>query len=186
MRAMAVSAAMAALLCGGAAFAADAEHPAEVAARATYAWVIAHAGLGLPDTGKQAELTALLTPELLDLISEGHATEQRCATFTPEGDKPPLYEADVFVDNYEGAQEVALVKSTIDADRAAFDARLFSVSANFPIAHRFRVVTWQDTLKLRNTADGWRVDDIAFDGGDTLRQRVTGFIDGNRDCETSQ
>ena len=186
MRGLAICAAFAASLCGGTASAADAEHPAEIAARATYAWVIRHAGLGLPDAGKQAELATLLTPELLDLISQGRATEERCAKFTPEGDKPPLYEADVFVDTYEGAQEVALVKSTIDADRASFDARLFTVSANFPVAHRFRVVTWQDTLKLRNTSEGWRVDDVAFDSGDTLRQRVGNFIDGNRDCETTQ
>lgn len=186
MRALAMSAGVAALLFDASAFASEAEHPAEVAARATYAWVIAHAGQGLPDAARQAELRALLTPGLLDRVSEGRATEERCAKFTPEGEKPPLYEADVFVDLYEGAQEVALVKSTIDAQSAEFDARLFRVSDNFPVAHRFRLVTWQDTLKLRNTEDGWRVDDIAFDGGDTLRQRVGGFIDGNRDCETSQ
>lgn len=180
------SLAMAALLCGGAAVATEAEHPAEIVARATYAWAIKHAGTGLPDAGKQAELAALLTPELLELVSQGRASEERCAAFTPEDEKPPLYEADLFVDTYEGAQEVALVKSTIDANSASFDARLFTVMDNFPVAHRFRVVTWQDTLKLRLVDAGWRVDDIAFASGDTLRQRVGGFIESNRDCETSQ
>lgn len=186
MRVRPVFAAIAALACGGVVSAADPEHPAEITARATYAWAIAHAGAGLPDTARPGELAALLTPGLLELLAAGRATEERCKAFTPEGEKPPLFEADVFADTYEGAQEVALVKSSIEADTASFDARLFSVSSNFPVAHRYRVVTWQDTMTLRNTADGWRVDDVAFERGDSLRQRVASFIDGNRDCETAQ
>lgn len=173
------------LLGAGLAVAAEKEHPAEIAARATYAWVIGHAGIGLPDADTRIGLETLLTPELLALLASGRDTEQRCAKFTPEGDKPPLYEADVFVDTYEGAQEVALVQSTIDADTASIVARLFTVDENFPPAHRFRVITWQDTLQLRRSDAGWRVDDIAFQRGDTLRQRVGNFIEENNHCETA-
>ena len=175
----------AALSCGGAA-AAEPEHPAETTARALYAWAIAHPGSGLPDAARQTELAALLTPDLLAQVTQARSSEERCATFTPEGEKPPLYEADLFVDTYEGAQEVALVKSTLADDTASIDARLFSVMDHFPVAHRFRVVTWQDTLTLRLADAAWRVDDIAFASGDTLRERITSYVASNADCETAQ
>lgn len=85
---------------------ADPQAP-EDAIRAFYSWVLAHPSRALPSPKERGELTKTMSPELLGLLKEASATEAKCVRAAPRREKPLIVEGDLFVGNYEGANEIA-------------------------------------------------------------------------------
>ena len=123
-------------------------------------------GGGIPDATARARLAAFLSPAP-EQAAGRCARRPRRASRQDQGFLPPLIEGDLFSSLFEGATPVqarAPAAATAKARRAA-RASL----APMPVP-RQKPVNWTDTLLLVNTPQGWKVDDIAYDGRFCLRQ----------------
>lgn len=136
--------------------------PADVA-HDYYAWALAHPSAALPDAKARNALANQLTPELIQLLASADEAERDYAAHTPKDEKPPMFEGDLLVDNYEGASEVALQDPVIvDVSTVRVEARLAYIDTRFPKAHKNRVVMWTDHVTLHLEGSHWLIADVEF------------------------
>jgi hypothetical protein len=156
---------------------------AEHTSHAFYAWVLAHPWRAIPSPKERAQLSELLSPELSRSLRLAADMEARCVKAAPKGEKPWIVEGDLFVGNLEGASEVAYGEAHPEGDAVVVDMDLMYVDRRFPKAHKHRTVAWKDRLELRNADGHWRVSDVRFSGGRSLRQELQSYLDeGARSC----
>ena len=113
-----------------------------------------HPSDGIPDATGRARLQPYLSPALNKLLADGAAAETRFAAKVKGA--PPLIEGDLFTSLFEGATAWKLGACAASGNSARCPVEFTHVEA------RQKPVTWTDTLILANTAQGWRVDDIAY------------------------
>ena len=153
------------------------------AARAFYAWVLAHPWRAVPSAKEQRELGPLLTGELGQLLKAASETEARCIKAAPKGEKPLIIEGDLFVGNLEGASEVAYGEVRRKADSATIESDLMYIDKRFPKAHPHRTVAWRDQLELRLEGGRWKVHDVHFPHDKSLASELRAYVDeGRRSC----
>jgi hypothetical protein len=115
-----------------------------------------HPSDGIPQVGARAKLTPYLSPGLNKLLADSAAAEARFAAKVK--DSPPLIEGDLFTSLFEGATSWRPGPCSITG-----------AAARCPVAFthadpKAKPETWTDTLLLVQTPQGWRVDDVAYDG----------------------
>ncbi|MDP5240075.1 hypothetical protein Q9Q94_11065 [Uliginosibacterium sp. 31-16] len=152
------------------------KHPAQQHAQAYYTWVLKHPGTALPSPKERTQLGKLLAPELITLLQQASAAEKQCVKTTPAGDKPFVLEGDLFTGNYEGASEVSYGELRLEGAQAVIPANLVLIDPRFPKAHPFRTLVWQDELNLQESAGQWRVRDVKFRDGGSLRQVLQDYL----------
>lgn len=132
----------------------------EAGARAYYARMLSKSPQGLPTAAEFKTLGQLLTPALIKRLQAASKKQAQCEREAGKDEEGDIIEGNLFVGNYEGAQEVALDEPKVDGAHASVEARLFYVDARFPKAHKFRVVSWSDRLDLVQADGRWQVDDV--------------------------
>lgn len=112
---------------------------------------------GIPDADARAKLAPYITPGLEDLLAAGEDAEARYAKET-HNESPPIVEGDLFTSLFEGATSFKLGACKADGDNGRCAVFLtYSDQSGNP-------QNWTDTAILKNTKDGWRIDDIAYGG----------------------
>lgn len=163
--------------------AADPAPTPETTLHAFYGWVLDHPSYGVPDAEERAKLAPLLSAQLVDLLAQAAETDARCVKTAQEGDKPDVYEGDLFVGIYEGATDVAFHKVTRKGDVATADIDLINIDARFPKADSNRAYVWKNTIELRKTGAGWLVQNVRFDRKTSLVSVLRDHIaQGARSC----
>lgn len=141
-------------LAGGAFAAEDTSTPARAAEGFYGAYATFHPSDGIPAAAGLAKYAPFISPALDKLLSDGAAAEKRFAKANK--DSPPLIEGDLFTSMFEGASAHQIGACKADAARANCAVALtYSDGKGAP-------VHWNDTVYLIKTAQGWRVDDIAY------------------------
>lgn len=143
---------------------------------AFYSWVLNNQTSSLPSSKQRTNLAMVLSPALLKLLEEASDTEALCLKVVHEGEKPNIFEGDLFVGNYEGATEVTYGKITRDGDAILVEANLVYVDTRFPKAHQYRTVAWKDVVELREIGASWLVQDVRFDRNASLTSILQKYV----------
>jgi hypothetical protein len=117
-----------------------------------------HPSDGIPDAKTRAKLEPFISPALDRLLIEGETAERHFADVTKKM-SPPLIEGDLFTSNFEGATAYH-VGACMAAGAAAHCTVTFGYRSN--AKEDAKPVNWIDTVYLVQTANGWRVDNIAY------------------------
>lgn len=162
---------------------ADVQPPESVLA-SFYAWVLEHQSSSLPSAEQRSTLSEVLSPQLVSLLKDASDTEAKCIAVAQEGEKPSVFEGDLFVGRYEGAIEVSYGKLTTKGARAFAEVNLVYVVPGFPKAHKFRASVWKNRVELRKQNGRWLVQNIAFDNGNSLVSTLREYLaEGLRSCQ---
>jgi hypothetical protein len=149
---------MAALVASSSAHAESSTDALAGAARGFYdVYMSLHPSDGIPDAATRAKFGPYVSPALDRLFAEGDAAEQRYAKAT-KNQAPPLIEGDPFTPNFEGASAYRVGACATDAQGGHCAVALTYDD------HKNRALHWTDTVYLVHTAQGWRVNDIAYSG----------------------
>jgi hypothetical protein len=153
---------------------------------AFYAWVLEHQSSALPSAEQRSSLSSLLSPQLIKLLEEASATEERCIKVTPAGDKPDVFEGDLFAGVYEGATEVSYGKVHTKGNRATAEVELVFIDTTFPKAHKFRALVWKSRLEMNRQGERWLIRDIRFGRKDSLVSQLREYLaQGKSDCRAA-
>jgi hypothetical protein len=114
------------------------------------------ANSGIPDAKALAKIGATVTPALGALL--GQAASAEAAFMSANKDSPPMIEGDLFTSLFEGATSFSITSCSGDAKKAKCDVALTYDDKHEKPTH------WTDSALLANTAQGWRVDDVAYGG----------------------
>jgi hypothetical protein len=157
---------------------AGASETPEAAAEAFYRWVLTqkYGGGGLPSPQQRKQLRRLLTEDLIRDLAATYEAEGQCVDVTPRDMKPPIWEGNIFVGNYEGATEAAYGEPHIDGREANIGVDLVSVMEHFPRGDRQRSVFWHDTVKLRKEKRGWLVADVIRNESGSLTEELRKYV----------
>lgn len=117
-----------------------------------------HPSDGIPDAKGRAKFEPFISPALDKLLIEGDAAETHFTKVT-KNMSPPLIEGDLFTSNFEGATAYHVEPCTTAGNSARCTVNLGYRSDSTEDA---KPVHWTDTVYLVHTANGWRVDDIAY------------------------
>jgi hypothetical protein len=116
-----------------------------------------HPSDGIPDARARAGLQPYLSPALNKLLADAAGAQARFSAKMK--DSPPLIEGDLFTSMFEGATQRKLGACSLSGNQARCPVAFTHMAANAKPAN------WTDSLLLVNTAQGWRLDDIAYGGG---------------------
>jgi len=156
----------------------------ESTVKSFYAWVLAHPMRAMPPARERAQLAKLLSPKLVQLLGDAAATEARCVKSAPKGEKPDILEGDLFVNNHEGASEVAYGEARRDRDAMSVEANLVYIDRRYPRAHPFRAVAWRDRLELGLTDGRWLIEDIKFADNRSFAASLGEYVEsGRKNCK---
>lgn len=146
-----------------------ADHGAQSALREFYGSPIALGPGGMPAPAELDEIAPFLSTELVGLISDARAKEVRCAKVLPSNIKPPMWEGGVFSGMTEGATRLVSVAPNPSKRGRVLSATLELVDARFPVGHEYRRHTWRVDAAMIQVAGRWRIDDLVYDDGSSLR-----------------
>jgi hypothetical protein len=127
------------------------------AVREFYTWRMASATAGAPDRDDLARMQPMLTPELACVLDAARRyRDGLIAQMTPENQfKPPFAEGDFYSGLFMTPRRFAVGESKIEGSRARVEIRF--------LANEMSGDMWTDArVKLRRTADRWRIDDVDF------------------------
>lgn len=109
---------------------------------------------GLPDDEQMARLAALISPDLLDQISQARA--QQALDFSRhQGSEPPLVQGALFFSLFEGAQEILAIEPD--------DQPLMWV-VTLGYGHGADAFEWTDIARVGQVDGRWVIEDIEFMG----------------------
>jgi hypothetical protein len=160
-----------------------ADAPPETTMHAFYAWVLDHPSLGVPNAEDRAQLAPLLSMQLVKLLEQAAETDARCLQTVLDGDKPNVYEGDLFVGIYEGATDAAFHHVIKKGSVATVDIDLIYIDPRFPKADANRASVWRNTLELRKVGERWVVQNVKFGSKTSLLSVLRDHIaEGARSC----
>lgn len=148
----------------------------ESTTQAFYGWVLSHGGTSLPSPTERRQLAAFMDVAFVSLLKETAAAEQRCIAATPIGNKGNIFEGSLFVDNFEGATEVAYGATRQKGHNAYVDVVLMYTEQRFPKGHKYRSFAWQDRLKLSFDGHRWWVSDVIKGKTRSLSDELKNYI----------
>jgi hypothetical protein len=120
---------------------------------------------GLPDSRQLTSLSPFLSSELVHLFKEAGREQAKYIREHP-GEKPPWVEGDLFSSSFEGATSFRIGPAKVDGGRARVSIHLASRGVRGD-------ADWTDTLVLTRTKQGWRVWNILYNGGESLRSSLS-------------
>jgi hypothetical protein len=131
--------------------------------------------IGLPSAEAWPRLRHFCTEGLAAALEKARSRQAAFRQAHPD-EKPPWVDGDLFSSLFEGPQAFQLGAARVVGDRA--EVPVHCVHGEGAGATR-----WTDVLILRQTADGWRVDDLRY-GGEwdfalrgSLRQGLSAAVD---------
>lgn len=127
--------------------------PEEVARR-FYSELKRHQVTGLP-TGEAWEGIRPLVSEALGTALQRARKEQEEFMRKFPDEKPPWIEGDLFSSLFEGFHGFTVRTPKVEKDRA-------EIPIEFAYTDRGETTRWTDTLLLRLSESGWRVDDVRY------------------------
>ena len=126
---------------------------------------------GLPEPARLKKLAPFLAPDLVTAFERAWREQQSFIRKHPD-EKPPWIEGDLFSSLFEGVTTWKLGSAKTDGERA-------QVPVNLTYTGGKNTQRWTDTLLLKHTSAGWKIDDIRMGGewafkagGNTLRQTL--------------
>jgi hypothetical protein len=132
----------------------------EAATEAFYQWVLSQKYSGLPSPQQRKQLSRLLTGDFVRDLAATSEAERQCVAVTPRDTKPPIWEGNIFVGNYEGAAEAWYGEPHAEGREVIIPVDLLDVDDRFPKGHKNRTIAWHDSVKLRKEKQGWLVADV--------------------------
>lgn len=123
-----------------------------------------HAQGGIPDATGRLRYTPVLSPRLNKQLAEASAGQARLTAKVRNA--PPMLEGDIFSSLFEGATSWKVGPCQADAKTAHCTVALSYVPP--PGAQGTKPpkpASWNDTLVLTHTPQGWKVDDVVYDAG---------------------
>lgn len=111
-----------------------------------------------------AAVEPYLSPRLKQRIASAKAAEKASIAATPEGDKPCLFEGDIFFGVYEGADNFQVTRIRRYQGKRYVRVRLGLAAPHDPYY-------WEATMVLVGT-NTLLLDDVAWDDGTTLGQSL--------------
>ena len=149
--------------------------------------MLEHPASALPSAEQRSALSAVLSPQLVGLLKEAADTEARCIKLAQAGEKPNVFEGDLFVGRYEGAIEASYGKASTKGSRSIAEIDLVYVDSRFPKAHKFRTAVWKNRVELRKQGDRWLIQNIGFDNNGSLVSVLRDYlVEGTRSCRVRQ
>ncbi len=112
---------------------------------------------GIPNAKARRQLTGYISADLDRLLAQG-AEAQAAYGVGAKGTPPPLLDGDIFTSLFEGATSFQIGDCEIDGDKARCGVALRYTAPGEKPEH------WTDTAVLVKTAQGWRLDDIDYEG----------------------
>jgi hypothetical protein len=135
-------------------FAAEAPSPSRIANDFYAVYSTFHPSDGIPDAAGRAKYAPFISPAFEKLLAEAAAAEVRFAKTNK--DSPPLIEGDLFTSMFEGATAYKIGVCKEEGANASCAVDLtYDDKKDAP-------VHWSDTVTLKKTNLGWRVDDIGY------------------------
>lgn len=152
-----------------------------------YAWVLEHQSAALPSAEQRSTLSAVLSPQLVNLLKEASETEERCIKVAQIGEKPYVFEGDLFVGRYEGATEISYGKLSAKGARAKAEIDLMYVDPTFPKAHKYRASVWKNRVEMSKQGERWLIRNISFENNGSLVSVLREYLaEGKRSCRIKQ
>ncbi len=111
---------------------------------------------GIPDAGTMTRLRPLISPALTQVLQAAMAAQARWSAQNKTA--PPLLEGNIFTSLFEGATGFSIGACQADGAHGQCDIDLIYDDKSG------RPVRWIDRLLLDRTAQGWRINDIAYGG----------------------
>ena len=121
-------------------------------------------GGGIPDATGRLRYSAVLSPRLYKQLTAAAAAQARLSAKVKNA-VPPMLEGDIFSSLFEGASAWKVGTCQGDAKTVRCPVVLTHVTAPSPGQKPEKPVSWNDTLLLVNTPQGWKVDDVIYDAG---------------------
>jgi hypothetical protein len=132
----------------------------KAATEAFYQWVLSQKQGGLPSPQQRKQLTRLLTGDFVQTLAAAYEAEKQCVSVTPQDMKPPIWEGNIWVSNYEGAAEAWYGEPHMQGGEAIIGVDLLDIDDQRPKGQENRAITWRDSVKLRKEKQGWLVKDV--------------------------
>ena len=120
-------------------------------------------GGGIPDATVRLRLQPVLSPRLNKQLSDA-ATAQARLTAKVRNAVPPVLEGDIFSSLFEGASAWKVGACQTTAKTASCGVAL-SYAPPPAADSKAKPASWNDTVLLVNTPQGWKVDDVVYDAG---------------------
>ena len=142
-----------------------ADDPAQAANAFYTVYKDQHAQGGIPDATGRLRYTPVLSPRLNKQLGDAAAAQARL-TAKVRNAVPPMLEGDIFSSLFEGDTSWKVGSCQADAKTARCIVALSYVpppGAQGPKPPK--PASWNDTLVLSRTAQGWKVDDVVYDAG---------------------
>jgi hypothetical protein len=128
--------------------------PPTAVAHNFYAWAMTVGG-GIPSSQELLRARGLLSARFSELLRASLGAEERCVKATPPDLKPPIFEGNLFVDNYEGLTKVLSLTQKRQHGKTIVSAHLAYAEPGSP-AHVYK---WTDRLTLVMENGKWVIDD---------------------------
>jgi Protein of unknown function (DUF3828) len=141
----------------------------DAVARQFYRWNIERTsnGLGTPSIEQIKPIADLLDPSLLKAFHQAKVVESCVIKLTLANNKPDLFEGHLFVNNYDGIDNINSLKVSATKNSATVTASLSLQSSS-----------WTDRLKLNRKSGRWQIVDIEFESkiGKKLTNILAGYV----------
>ncbi len=157
-----------AVLGGTPAFADAADDPA-AAAGGFYAVYGGQHAQGIPDATGRLRFQAVLSPRLNKALADAASAQAQLGAAikkNPKSAMPPMLEGDIFSSLFEGATSWKVGGCTQQGSSARCPVALTHDAT--PGERAQKPASWNDTLVLVATPQGWKVDDVIYDAGFAL------------------
>ena len=152
-------------------------HDAEAAlVESFYRYLLESPASGLPDAARLESLRAFISPALAERFALAEQAQARCIAAARDGDKPLMLEHDLLLGTSDAAHEIAYGARKRSLHQQTQAVRLVGIDTRFGIADPRRVVIWSSEVVLRRARHVWRIDDIRFSQGPTLRAELLEYI----------
>jgi hypothetical protein len=122
-------------------------------------------GRGIPDATVRLRLQPVLSPRLNKQLANAAAAQARL-TAKVKNAVPPMLEGDIFSSLFEGATAWKVGSCQPNGQTARCTVALsYTPPPPPPGGKPAKPASWNDTLVLAMTPQGWKVDDVIYDAG---------------------
>ena len=121
-------------------------------------------GGGIPDATARVRYAPVFSPRLNKQLVEASAAQARL-TAKVKNAMPPMLEGDIFSSLFEGAGSWKVGACQVAGNTARCPVALSYVPASVPGRKAEKPASWNDTVLVVNTPQGWKVDDVIYDAG---------------------
>lgn len=142
---------------------------------------------GLPDEARMQALSTLISPALAERLSQAEKSQTLCVASAQTDEKPLMLEHDLFLGSADTPTEIAYGPFKRSLHSRSQNVRLIAIDHRFSVGDPRRVVTWTSEVILRRAGADWRIDDVRFSQGPSLRAELLEYITmARRSCRPAR